>query len=61
MFIWVSSYAKPPKNSNLFFTNRRLILASVYNLKLRFGKTMTFVFIALNPSRRFTVRTTFQC
>ena len=29
--IWVFSYAKAQKNSNLFFTNCCLILASVYN------------------------------
>ena len=42
------------KNSNLFFfTNCRLILASVYTqLKSRFGKTLTLAFIALAQSPR---------
>ena len=57
--IWVFSYVKAQKNSNLFSQSSFDTRFSL-QFKLRFGKTVTFAFIALKPSRQFIARITFQ-
>ena len=57
--IWVFSYVKAQKNSNLFSQSSFDTRFSL-KFKSRFGKTVTFAFIALKPSRQFIARITFQ-
>ena len=56
---WDFSYVKAQKNSNLFSQSSFDTRFSL-QFKLRFGKTVTFAFIALKPSRQFIARITFQ-